>query len=195
MAKRFALLFLFALSHSAFADALFFSPDCFSPPRPAQNIEAAMAHANEISLYSQGPAPSIRNSYRLTVMPEYSNEPALIVRLDVAPEARANLVSYVFRNTVKPVASTSPVTSNQAREFEHAYLSADFTPVSYPKIEIVNGRQIVTIGIRGGHYWVFEAFVNGKYRCVHRSAHEEGTFRDLVRSLLRFAGKDNDEYR
>ena len=192
---RSALFFLLVMPDFAVADTQFFPPDCFHRLQSAPKIEAAMVLANEASLYSQGPAASTRNSYRLTVTPAYRDKPELIVRLDVGPEAGGSLVNYHFRNSGKPVSSTSDIQAKQTREFEQAYLAADFTPVSYPKIDLVNGRQIVTLGIRGGNYWVFEALVNGVYRCVHRPAEEEGTFRDLVRSLLKIAGKDTENYR
>ena len=152
-----------------------------------------MKLANEYSLYSYRPTASKRSYFRLAVSPAFSRGVALIVRLDVEPGVGADVISFEFRE--KPLASIMRLTSNQASEFEKAFLATDFTPASYPKIDYENERRVVTIGIRDGHGWLFESLVNGKYRCMERSAHEAGTFQDMARLLLKLAGKDTNAFR
>ena len=195
LAKSSALLCLYAMSQFAAADPIFFSPDCPDPTFSAPKVVAAMALARETSLYSRGPTETKINSYRLTVSPAFQPGPALIVRLDVGAAAEPRLFIFDILKKEKAVASTARVTHDQASDFEKAYFTTDFSPVAYPRVVYENGKKMVIIGIRDGHTWVFEALVDGKYRCVHRSAHEDGTFRDLVRSLLAFARRDTDAYR
>lgn len=176
-------------------ESKFFSPDCPNPTGSQPDIFLAMTTANEPSLFSSRTDSATPNSYRLTVVPPYDGVPSLIVRLVVSRPSSS--MAFVFDSLTlrQAVHSTTLVDDAMAREFEKAYRTTDFSPVFPPARIVKNGRQWASVGIRDGKGWVLEALVDGKYFCVEQSARASESFRDLGRSLLRFAGRDTDAYR
>lgn len=195
MAKIVFFLCLLSTAHVCAAEPNFFSPDCPRPMGSQADIVLAMTPANETSLFSSQTDPVTTNSYRLTVLPAYGGVPSLIVRLAV--NRSSGTTAFVFDSLpFRPAAlSTTLVDAAMAREFEKAYRITDFSPVFPTGRTVKNGRQWVSVGIRDGNGWVLEALVDGKYFCVEQSARASDPFRDLGRSLLRFAGRNADAYR
>ena len=195
MAKIVFFLCLLSTAHVCAAEPNFFSPDCPSPMGSQADIVLAMTPANEPSLFRSQTDPVITNSYRLTVLPAYGGVPLLIVRLVVNRSSGTTAFVFGSRPFRQAVHSATLVDAAMAREFEKAYRTTDFSPVFPPASIVKDGRQWVSVGIRDGKGWVLEALVDGKYFCVEQSARASGPFRDLGRSLLRFAGRDTDAYR
>ena len=193
---------LLLLPLSGFAQSAFFSPDCETGSDTLAQYSAAMLATKEPSLYLRSLTSSNSKAYRLTIRTPFDYSVRLIIRVEIGANTESRIISHDIREGGERVSASRVLDSKDIKQLEIAYAEADFRPVTYPKIEEQQGAgffhwirpprketQTVTIGVRDGDLWLFEAVEGEKYKCVEGAAAYTGTYHALGALLAKLAGK------